>query len=158
MTIATVLDEHFMLRTAYPEIYDDLCDVKKLFKLRLHLFTTALAIGVLYDLRSEKKTRHDIIRLSQLRDKEGMQEQKELIDLLVRVFCIGSDKRELGLQLLSYADGGLKKLYQEYQEQGVLDISRMLDGAKKDWLQRIEELIGAKVRHKTNNKIVHDSL
>jgi len=153
MTFVTVLDDGFMLRTAYPEIYDELCDVKKLFKLKVHLFTTALAVGVLYDLRSEKGAKHDIIKLLQLRDREGewnMQEQKELIDLLVRVCCKGSDKRELGLQLISYADGGLKKLYQEYQEQGVLDLSRMLEEAKKAWPQRIEGLISGKVPRRRN--------
>lgn len=155
MSPAIVLDEQFMLRTAYPEIYDELCDVKKLFKLRVHLFTTALTIGVLYDLRSEKKTKHDIIRLSQLRDREGewnMQEQKELIDLFVRVCCKGTDKRELGLQMLSYADGGLKKLYQEYQEQGVLDLSRITEEAKRAWSKRMEELLSRKVPQKMNHK------
>lgn len=148
MTSTTVLDEDFMLRTAYPEIYDELCDVKKWFKLRVHLFTFALAIGILYDLRSTKKPKHDIIRLSQLKDKEGewnMNEQKELIDLLVRACCGGSDKLELGAQLLSHADGGLEKLYREYQEQGILDLSRMLEEAKKKWPKRIEEFLSGKV-------------
>ena len=148
MAATMVLDEQFMLRTAYPEIFDELCDVKKLFKLRVHLFTLALTIGVLYDLQSDKKARHDILRLAQLRDREGewnMQEQKELIDLLVRVCCKGSDKRELGLQMLSYADGGLKKLYQEFQEQGVLDLSRMIEEAKNAWPKRMEEVLSGKV-------------
>jgi hypothetical protein len=153
MRSATSLEEDFMIRTAYPEIYDELCDVKKLFKLKVHLFTTALAIGVLYELRSEKKPKHDIIRLSQLKDREGewnMDEQRELIDLLARVCCKGSDKRSLGLQLLSYADGGLEKLNREYQEQGTLDLSRILEEGKKTWPRRIEELLREKVSNKAN--------
>jgi len=148
MSSTTVLDEEFMLRTAYPEIYDELCDVKKLFKLRVHLFTFALALGVLHNLRTVKKPKHDIIRLSQLKDREGewnMSEQRELIDLLVRAWCKGSDKRDLGSQLLSYADGGLEKLYREYQEQGILDLSRMFEEAKKVWPGRIEELLSGRV-------------
>lgn len=154
MSSATVLDEDFMIRTAYPEIYDELCDVKKLFKLRVHLFTFALAIGVLHELRSVKKPKHDIIRLSQLKDKEGewnMSEQRELIDILVRVCCEGSEKRELGLQLLSHADGGLEKLYREYQEQGILDLSRLLEEAKKVWPKRTEDLLSRKISSNTSS-------
>jgi hypothetical protein len=153
MRSATILEEEFMIRTAYPEIYDELCDVKQLFKLRVHLFTTALAVGVLYELHSEKKPKHDIIRLSQLKDRGGawnMDEQRELIDLLARVCCEGSDKRSLGSWLLSCADGGLEKLNREYQEQGILDLPRILEEGKKVWPRRIEELLSRKISNKEN--------
>ena len=149
MTAGTGPDEDVMLRTAYQEIYDELCDVKKIFRLRVHLFTTALVLGLLYNIRSEKKMNHDLIRLSQLRDREGewnMQEQKDLIDVLVRVCCRGKDKRDSSLQMMSFADGGLKRLYEEYRLQGVLDLSRILEEAKKAWPQRIKELLNEEIK------------
>ena len=146
--IKTVLDEKFMIRTAYPEIYDELCEVKKIFKLRIHLFSTSLAIGVLYDRKTTVKPKRDIIRLSQLRDRAGewnLGEQKELIDILVRICCTHADRYEIGSLMLSYADGGLEKLYQDFQEQGILDLSRLLEEAKLKWTERLEELLKGKI-------------
>ena len=136
---AIALDQNFMFRTAYPEIYEELCQKKKLFKLDIHLFASALAIGILNKEKSQKKPSHDILRLSQL-SREEHQEIKEVIHMLSQLAYTKPDKRARGEAVLAYADGGLELLWKDYQTQGILDLPRILDETKKKWPSRISEL------------------
>jgi hypothetical protein len=133
------LDVNFMLRTAYPEIYEELCQKKKLFKLEIHLFTSALTLGLLHNVRSQKKPTHDIVRLNQL-VKEEHKEVKDVINILSQIAFTGADKRLRGETVLAHADGGLELLWKDYQAQGVLDLPRILEESKKKWTDRIQEL------------------
>ncbi len=134
------LDQNFMFRTAYPEIYEELCQNRKLFKLEIHLFASALAMGVLSDAKSEKKPVHDIIRLSQL-SRDEHQEVKDVINIISQLVYVGPDKRARGENIIAYADGGIDLLWQDVKTQGVLDIPRILDETKRKWPKRIIELL-----------------
>jgi len=133
------IDVNFMFRTAYPEIYEELCQKKKLFRLEIHLFASALAIGILNKAQSQKRPSHDMIRLNQLL-KEEHQETKDVINILSQMICQGPDKRARGDTVLAYADGGLEILWKDYQAQGILDLPRILEDSKKKWPNRIPEL------------------
>jgi len=132
------LDENFMVRTAYPDVYQELWQKKKLFKNQIHLFTAALAIGVLYNAHSQKKPHQDIVRIGTL--SEEHKENIDVINILSQVVYVGPDKRARGAAILSYADGGLEIIWKEYQAQGMLDIPRIVEEAKKKWPDRIPEL------------------
>ncbi|NIO36323.1 hypothetical protein GTO27_01320, partial [Candidatus Bathyarchaeota archaeon] len=121
------LYDEFMLRTAHSEIYDELCEERKLFKLRAHLFTAALAYGILHNVCSQAKPNHDIVRLSQLEKRHPT--QVALIKLLAKIVCKGEDERSRSYEILAYADGGLELLWEEYQAQGTLDVPRMVEEA-----------------------------
>lgn len=133
-----VLFNGMTIRTAYPKRYQELVDDKKLFKRSIHLFTAALAVGVVLDQKSKgKKPHHDLIRLSTVTDKE----QRSIINVLSRIACKGEDKKTRGQELLAYADGGLEKIWEEYQALGNLDLPRLLEKIKKKCSQRASELI-----------------
>jgi len=133
------IDVNFMFKTANPEIYEELCQKKKLFRLEIHLFASALAIGILNKTCSQKKPSHDIVRLNQLL-KEEHQEVKDVINILSQIAYVGSDKRARGDAILTYADGGLEILWKDYQAQGILDLPRILGDSKKKWPNRIPDL------------------
>lgn len=133
------IDVNFMFKTAYPEIYEELCQKRKLFKLEIHLFASALAIGILNNTCCQKKPSHDIVRLNQLL-KEEHRAIKDVINVLSQIIYVGPDKRERGNSILAYADGGLEILWKDYQAQGILDLPRILDDSKKKWPNRIPEL------------------
>jgi hypothetical protein len=134
------LERNFMVRTGHPEIYEELCGQKKLFKLDIHLFAAALAIGVLNDKASEKTASHDKVRLNQLTGEQH-REIKEVISILAQLAYTKPDKRARGEAIIAYADGGLELLWADYQTQGVLDLPRILDEAKKKWTQRSQDLL-----------------
>jgi hypothetical protein len=133
------IDVNLMFKTAYPEIYEELCQKRKLFRLEIHLFASALAIGILNKMRSQKKPTHDIVRLNQLL-KEEHSETKEVINILSQMVYAGPDKHARGDAILAYADGGLEILWKDYQAQGILDLPRILADSKKKWSNRISEL------------------
>jgi len=133
------LYDEIMLRTAHPEIYDELCEEKKLFKIRAHLFVAALSYGISHNVRSQRKPYHDIVRLSQLEKHHPI--QVKLIKLLAKIICESQDKQSCGRELLAYADGGLEILWKEYQAQGALDVPRIVEETKNKWAQRVPELL-----------------
>ena len=134
-----ILHDSFMIRTARPEIYQELQQKKKLFKLQIHLFTSALVIGILNDVRSQQSPHHDIIRFRQLQG--NLKQYRDIINLLTQILCKGKDERDCGTEILAYADGGLNLLWQEYQAQGTLDLPRIYEETKKKWQQSIPNLL-----------------
>lgn len=134
------LDPIFMFRTGYPEIYEEFCQKRKLFKLEIHLFASALALGILNNVKSQKKPSHDIIRLSQL-SSNGHKEVREVINILSQLAYTGSDKHARGETIIAFSDGGLELLWKDIQMQGILDLPRILDENKKKWSSRIPELL-----------------
>jgi hypothetical protein len=134
-----VLRDNFMIRTAHPEIYQELQQKKKMFKLQIHLFTAALVIGVLNKAKSQLSPNHDIIRLRQLHGH--LKPYRGIIDILSQIICRNKDERACGAELLAYADGGLELLWEEYQSQGTLDLPRIVEETKNKWPQRIPELL-----------------
>jgi len=134
------LESSFMFRTAFPEIYEEICHKRKFFKLDIHLFATALAIGILNNVTSTKKPTRDIIRLTQLfRDEH--QEIKEVINILSQFAYTKPDKRARGESIIAYSDGGLELLWKDVQTQGVLDLPRIIEDAKKKWPSRFPEVL-----------------
>jgi hypothetical protein len=134
------LDSSFMFRTAYPEVYEEICHKRKLFKLDIHLFAAALAIGILNNATSTKKPIRDIIRLAQL-SRDEHQEIKEVINILSQFAYTKPDKRARGEAIIGYSDGGLDLLWKDIQTQGVLDLPRIIDDVKKKWPSRFPELL-----------------
>lgn len=136
------IEPNFMFRTAYPEIYEELCHKKKLFKLDIHLFAAALAIGLLNKAKSTKKPSRDIIRLSQL-SREEHQETKDCINILSQFAYTKPDKRARGEAIIAYSDGGLELLWGDYQTQGILDLPRIIEETKKKWPDRFSEIMAS---------------
>ena len=134
-----ILRDNFMIRTAHPEIYQELQQKKKMFKRQIHLFTVALVIGVLNKAKSQLSPHHDIIRLRQLED--NLKPYRDIINILSQLLCRNKDERACGAELLAYADGGLELIWEEYQLQGTLDLPRIVEETKKKWSQRIPELV-----------------
>ena len=132
-----ILRDNFTIRTSHPEMYQELQQKKKLFKLQIHLFVSALAIGILNNLKSQERPRHDIIKLWQL--KSDLKKYRDLINILSQIIC--KDERDCGAELLAHADGGLELLWEEYQAQGTLDLPRIFEETKKKWPHRISELL-----------------
>ncbi len=138
-----------MFKTSNGDAYEELCQKKKYFKMEIHLFAAALAIGLLENKRCENKPTHDIVRLNQLL-KEEHQEIREIINILSQVAYVGPDKRLRGDAILTFADGGLEILWKDYQAQGILDIPRILEDSKKKWPERIPDLLNS-VKKDSNN-------
>lgn len=134
------LEPGFMFRTAYPEVYEELCHKKKIFKLDMHLFAAALAIGILNKASSTKKPSRDINRLSQLTQDE-YNEIKQVINILSQIAYPKPDKHARGESIIAYSDGGLELLWKDYQTQGILDLPRIIDETKRKWSDRFPELL-----------------
>lgn len=132
-----IIYEDMTIKTANPEIYKELVENKKLFAKSLHLFTSALAVGIILNKKSEKKAHHDLIRFSTVSDLE----QKILVTTLARISCEGNDKKERGKVLLTFADGGLEYIWQEYQLAGNLDVSRLIGNIKNKCTEKTEEML-----------------
>ena len=120
-------------------MYQELQQKKKVFKLQIHLFTAALAIGILNNVKSQQSPRHDIIRLRQLHG--NLKLYRDIIKILTQIICRGKDEKACGTEILAIADGGLELLWKEYQAQGTLDLPRIVDETEKKWPQRIPELL-----------------
>jgi hypothetical protein len=136
----TALDPSFMFRTGYPEIYEELCHKKKMFRLDIHLFASALAIGMINNTTGKKKPSHDIVKLSSLSRNEH-QEIKEVVNILSQLAYTKPDKHARGESVIAYSDGGLELLWKEYQTQGILDLPRIIDETKKKWPNRFPQLL-----------------
>lgn len=134
-----ILRDNFTIRTSHPDMYQELQQKKKLFKLQIHLFVSALAIGILNNLKSQERPHHDIIKLWQL--KSDLKKYRDLINILSQIICKDKDERDCGAELLAHADGGLELLWEEYQAQGTLDLPRIFEETKKKWPQRIPKLL-----------------
>lgn len=129
------LNGSFMIRTANSEIYHELVEKKKYFKRQIELFISALSIGLVNDIKSNKTQNRDIIRLNVLETR--MKDYKDLIELVSRIICIKIDQKECGNLILKYADGGLEKIWDEYQIQGLLDLPRFYEETKDKWQKLI---------------------
>ena len=132
-----IIYDDLSIRTAYPEIYQEFVEKKKIFKKKIHLFTTALAIGVITETSSKETPNHDLIRFSTVVDEK----QKKMINILARLSCNEPDKKERGKQLQLFADGGLKKLWDDYQESGILDTPRIIEEIKGKCLERKNKIL-----------------
>jgi len=128
-----------MIRTANSEIYKELVQDKKYFKRQIELFISALAIGYVNNINSEKRPNHDIIRLNVL--EANMKNYKDIIDFMSRIICLEYDEEKCGSLLLSYADGGLEKIWSEYQTQGILDLPRIYEEIKQIWPNKTNNII-----------------
>jgi hypothetical protein len=134
------IDDSFMIRTAHPDIYEELCRDRRIFRLDIHLFATALSIGILRKKRSDLRPNHDIVRLGQLTKSEH-EEIKSIIRIaryVVHESVQEQDSRDL---IINFADGGLEYLWEEYQTQGILDWPRLIDDSKQKWPNRITEIL-----------------
>ena len=136
-----ILHDNFTIRTSHPEMYQELQQNKKLFELQIHIFVSALAIGILNNLKSQESPHRDIIKLWQLKD--NLKEYRDMINIISQIICEGKNERDCSHELLAYADGGLEFLWKEYQAQGTLDLPRILEEAKKKWSKRIPELLAS---------------
>ena len=128
-----------MIKTAHHEIYQELQQKKRLFKHQIHLFTFSLVMGILFNKKSDKTPTHDIIRLRALSSPElGL--QRSLIEFLSLACSKIVKTKECETEILKYAEGGLELIWEEYQEQGILDLPRLFEKSKKHWSERIPEL------------------
>ena len=124
-----------MIKTGNPKIYDEWEKNKKFFKARHYIFTLGLAIGILNNKKSDKEKYHDIVRLGSIRDSNT----KNMINFVFAVICQGPTNDDRWKEILSYSDGGLELLWEDYQKQGIIDIAMLITETKKKWPDRIKE-------------------
>ena len=139
MSIPSIL-QRLRIYTDQNEIYEKLTEENKIFNLKRELFLAALVIGVVNNKKSEKRPRKtnilDFIKLPR--------ETQELIYLLSEVAGRTGDLEASCDDILRYADGGLKLIWEAYRDQGTLDVTRLVEEAKEKWPKRLEELNIAK--------------
>lgn len=132
------LENLFMLKTAYADVYAELVTNKKYFTRQVQLFVAGLAIGVVKNRKSTKTPNRDIVRMVILENNLGL--FKDVIDLVAEIVCINMDEKECGAAILSYADGGIEYIWDEYKTQGTLDLPRIYDEIKNEWPNAIEAI------------------
>lgn len=131
-----MFDQDFTVATAHVEVYDKL-EREKLFKARHHIFTVGLVIGVMRGLRCSHRRDHDILRFLTLKDSSS----RGIIEFFYGAVCNGTTDLERWNDLLAFGDGGVEHLWNEYQLQNHLDVSRILQESKQLWEGRAEELV-----------------
>ena len=144
----TKLESLFMLRTANSEAYSELVTNKKYFTRQAHLFVVGLTIGISRGLKSSKKPNKDIVRLAILENNLGL--FRDVIDLLAEIVCIGLDDKECESLILSYADGGIEYLWDEYKTQATLDIPRIFEETTNSWDASLNDIF-KKIESKIDN-------
>jgi hypothetical protein len=130
----SAFEHDFTVATAHVDIYDKL-EKEKLFKARHHLFAVGLAIGFMYNLHCDHQRGHDILRILTLRDSAS----RGIIDFFYGL-CGAPSDQERWNELLAVGDGGIERLWGEYQLQNHLDVTRLLQESKQLWVERAEEL------------------
>lgn len=139
MNIPSIL-QRLRIYTDQNEKYEELTEENKTFNRKTELFTTALVIGVVNNRKSQKKPNKtnilDFIKLPP--------ETQELIYLLYEVTHNPEDLQASCNDLLRFAEGGLEILWEAYQDQGILDLTRFVEETKEKWSKRMEELKIAK--------------
>jgi len=121
----------FMIRTANSEVYKELVTEKKLFSRQIELFLIGLSIGIAKNLKSNKRPNHDIIRLVIL--ESNLKLYKDVIDVIAEIFCRKIEEGECGSMILSYADGGIEYIWEEYLAQRILDLPRLYQETLNNW-------------------------
>ena len=139
MNIPSIL-QRLRIYTDQNEKYEELTEENKTFNRKTELFMTALVIGVVNNRKSQKKPNKtnilDFIKLPT--------DSQELIFLLYEVTNNPEDPQASSNDILRFAEGGLEILWEAYQDQGILDLTRFIQETKEKWPQRMEELKIAK--------------
>lgn len=128
--------QRLRIYTDLNEIYEELTEENKIFNKKTELFMAALVIGVVNNRKSKEKPKKtnilDFIKLPP--------ENQELIYLLYEVTRDAKDLQASCNDMLRYADGGLELLWEAYQNQGTVDLTRFIEETKEKWPKRMEQL------------------
>ena len=127
--ITDFLPRNFTFKTIYQERYEELVDAKKLCSKRLHLCTTALAIGVLLNKKSSvsRKNSSDLIRMPTISDEA----QLLFIETMARIGCKSENKTKRGTEVNAFAEGGIEWIWNEYKILNSLDFSKIVQEMRK---------------------------
>ena len=137
--ITDFLPRNFTFKTIYQERYEELVDEMKLFSKRLHLCTTALAIGVLLNKKSSasRKSSSDLIRLPTISDEV----QLLFIETMARIGCKSDNKTKRGTEVNAFAEGGIEWIWKEYKILNSLDFSKIVQEMRKKCEQQVSDFL-----------------
>lgn len=129
--------------------YEELTEENRTFNRKTELFVAALVIGIVNNRKSQNKPKKtnilDFIKLPP--------ETQELIYLLFEVTKNPQDIQTSCTDLLRFADSGIESIWQAYQDQGTLDLTRLVEETKEKWPRRMEKLGIVKQQAKINKII-----
>lgn len=133
--MAAISQQPWMIQTARQGIYEDLVDVKKLFKTRYALFVLGLVYGLLHDRTCSDQPHADMVRVNSISSESA----KHIIDIAYILLDDGKDEPDK-TQLLRIADGGVEALNDIYYKTNDLDIHGLIAEAKQIWPVRVKQL------------------
>ena len=73
--------------------------------------------------------------------ENNLKEYKKVIDVIAEIVCDSDDSKECGKVILSYADGGIEYIWEEYLAQRVLDLPRIYHEITENWVTQGDALI-----------------
>lgn len=134
MEVVHLMQPQQFLRTAIPEIYDDLVDTKKLFQFKYNLFSAGLVYGLLHNKFYSEKPTSDIVRVSIFRDEPTHAVLNSVYDIL-------SNNDDIWTLMCQITDGGVKALSDiYYQNNCTLPLQDIVLASEKLWPIRAKEL------------------
>lgn len=131
-----ITGEKWEIATSRNDDYEKLVTRGKLFSAKHQLFAAGLVYGLLHGKRHDKKPIATITKLFAINDKATT----SLIDVVFWLVNDKKDDKKVWAEMLHIADGGVVALSEMYDSSGDIDISRLLDDAKKLWPGRAESL------------------
>lgn len=142
--------QQLRIYTDQNEKYEELTQGKNGFTRKTELFATALIVGVIYGRKSEKKPKTtNILDFARVKPREI----QDLVYIIFKVICDPNNIQTSCNDLLRYADGGIEVLWNAYQDQGMLDLTRFVEETKNLWPERMKELNVIKIQNKLDQLI-----
>ena len=136
MNLISENEKSYTLTTANSTIYDELVEKKEIFDSKYHLFALGLVYGILNDKKSSKSKKHDLIKIRVITDTKI----RECIDFCYMILKDEREDREVFNEMLEYADGGVEEIYQNFEQNGSLMLTSMIQDSKKRWSKVIPKL------------------
>lgn len=125
------------ISTSRSDDYEKLVTRGRLFSAKHQLFAVGLVYGLLHGKRHDKKPTVALTKLFAIGDKATT----GLIDVVFWVLNDKKDDKEIWMEMLHIADGGVVALSEMYDQcGGDIDVPRILDDAKRMWPKRVKSL------------------
>jgi hypothetical protein len=138
----TELSEKFFSNTRFKKgfslAYDTLCgkESDKLFPNQWDLFTFGLVYGILFDKTLHISKRIGVVEISNISDKQI----QDVICICYLILDDGSGPESIMEKIWDYADGGVKAIYEMYNDYGIIDLPNLIRDAEELWNEKVKSL------------------
>jgi len=154
--ILTKSTQSHMINSAFageePSIYDEIIKKEKLFPTAYHFFALGLVYGILYNKKSSKPRKHDIIRMTLISEPTI----QDVINACYMILDDGREEKEIVRDMLDYADWGVEALHKIWEKNGSFQLPILIEDAKKIWEKRVKELNNINLEKLGDGKYVID--